>query len=80
MRSITATLACVASVAPCLSAQGSFVITSREALFSVHADSAPLTELLREVARQTGVQSVGSERVEGTYSGDFVERPHLWKA
>ncbi|HEX2341927.1 MAG TPA: HEAT repeat domain-containing protein [Vicinamibacterales bacterium] len=75
MRSITATLACVAIFAPCLSAQGSFVITWREARVSVHADSAPLTELLREVARQTGVQIVGSERVEGTYSGDFVDRP-----
>jgi hypothetical protein len=71
----TATLACAVIFAPYLSAQGSFVITWREALLSVHADRAPLTELLREVARQTGTQIIGYERVDGTYSGDFADRP-----
>jgi hypothetical protein len=66
---------CVCGAIPCASpsAQTRFSVSQSVAGLAVHATGAPLDEVVREVARLSGIDVVGAEKLAGLVSVDFSD-------
>jgi HEAT repeat protein len=53
--------------------QPRFTVTWATDRLSVHAPSAPLADVMAEVARQTGLSIVGADKLQGEVSADFTD-------
>jgi HEAT repeat protein len=55
------------------SSQSRFTVKWANDRLSVHAPSAPLADVMAEVARQTGLSIVGADKLQGDVSADFTD-------